>query len=170
MALTYKISPDTGSSAVDQNTSGDANHTLLLSGTGTKGDTIAVSYVSPTTGSTATLTTTVGVSGKWSLTTPTLADGAYQFTVIEKTASGAIVAQLAASSIWTIDTQTFVTFSGTATTASAAGVFLTGTAEAFDSVKITYRNSKGSLVTVGTATADASGHWTLTAPLACGAV
>jgi len=168
MALTYKISPDTGSSAVDQNTSGDANHTLLLSGTGTKGDTIAVSYVSPTTGSTATLTTTVGVSGKWSLTTPTLADGAYQFTVIEKTASGAIVAQLAASSIWTIDTQTFVTFSGTATTASAAGVFLTGTAEAFDSVKITYRNSKGSLVTVGTATADASGHWTLTAPLAAG--
>jgi hypothetical protein len=168
MALTSTISPDTGTSSLDRYSSGDASHRLVLSGSGTKNDTIVVTYLDPVSGSTVTATTKIGATGKWSLTTPTLADGSYQFTVAERNSSGALVAQLPPSQTWNIDTQTSVSFIGTSQTASSTNVVLKGTAEAFDSVQVTYVNSKGKVVAVGTATADASGAWTLTTALAAG--
>ena len=168
MALTSTISPDTGKSSADRYSSGDASHRLVLTGTGTKNDTIFVTYVNPVSGSSVTLTAIVDSKGKWSLTTPALADGNYQFTIVERTSSGALVAQLPPSQTWTLDTQTSVSFAGTSQTASSTGVVLNGTAEAFDTVQVTYVNSKGKVVTVGTATADASGKWSLSTTLAAG--
>ena len=167
MALTYTIGPDGGSSTSDRITSGDALHRLLLSGSATKGDTIRISYFDPATSTTRTLSTTVGSNGKWSLSTSTLADGSYQFNVVETNSKGSIVAQSTSAS-WTVDTQTNVSFSGTSLAGNAGAVSLTGAAEAFDTVKITYRAANGTQVTVGTATADASGKWSLSATLAAG--
>ena len=86
-AFSYAITPDTGSSSVDHVTSGNANHALVLSGTGTAGDFISISYINPTTHKTVTLKTTVASNGTWTTTTTTLADGSYTFTIGENGAS-----------------------------------------------------------------------------------
>ena len=72
MAFSYNIAPDTGSSSTDRLTSGNANHALVLSGTGTKGDAISITYVDPVTHATITLQTVVGNNGTWSTTTSSL--------------------------------------------------------------------------------------------------
>jgi large repetitive protein len=156
--FSYLISPDTGSSTQDHYTSGTATHQLTLSGTGAANDAISVSYLDPISHTTVTLTTTVLANGTWSLTTGSLAEGSYKFSITEK---GALKTSTT-SSTWVIDTHTDLTIANTASLVDQNTVLLTGTAESGDTVKITYVDPvTHQTVTVGTATTDSSGHWSL---------
>jgi Bacterial Ig-like domain len=162
--FSYDISPDTGLNTKDHYTSGGAAHELTLSGTGAANDAITISYRDPASHTTVTLTTTVQANGTWSLTTGSLAEGTYKFSFTE---SGTLKAS-ASSPNWVVDTHTDADISNNASFTNQNVVPLNGTAEAGDTVKVTYLDpGTQQTITVGTVTADSTGHWSLsTAALA----
>ena len=81
--FSYTIDPDNGSNTSDHYSSGNAAHALVLSGNGAKGDTIRVTYTDPVTHQLVTLTTIVQNSGSWSITTASLPEGQYVFSITE---------------------------------------------------------------------------------------
>jgi Ca2+-binding RTX toxin-like protein len=156
--FSYDISPDTANPQ-DHYTSGNATHQLVLSGTGAAGDTVTVSYLDPVSHTTVTLpSTTVLANGTWSLTTTSLAEGSYRFSITE---NGALKTS-ATSPTWVIDAHTTDTIANIASFSNQNTVQLTGTAEIGDTVRITYTDpATHQTVTVGTTTTDSTGHWSL---------
>jgi large repetitive protein len=112
-----------------------------------------------------TQTTTVGPDGKWTVTFPTtqVEPGEYEIPVVV-TATDAAGNSSVANDILVIDTTTSVAFVGEPggsdhvvnLAESAAGVVLNGTAEAGASVSVVWNGI------TRTATADATGHWSVT--------
>ena len=156
--FSYSISPDSGSDSHDNYTSGTATHQLVLSGTGAKNDQITVSYADPVTHTITKLTTTVQADGNWSISTGSLAEGSYNFSITEK---GTLKTSIT-SPPWVVDTHTNVTIANTASLTDQNTLPLTGTAELGDAIKVTYIDPvTHQTVTVGTTTTDSSGHWSL---------
>ena len=144
---------------------GEAGAPMTLEGTGVPGATVRVYDGDKPLGE-----TTVGADGKWKLTLPALAAGAYSLIAKLLDAGGK---ELVASQPLSI---TIPTPSGAAggppvitpptgdQLARAAPVELSGTAAPGSSIKL-YDGAK----LIGEATADADGNWTMTvAPLAAG--
>ena len=132
--FSYSISPDSGSDSHDNYTSGTATHQLVLSGTGAKNDQITVSYADPVTHTITKLTTTVQADGNWSISTGSLAEGSYNFSITEK---GTLKTSIT-SPLWVVDTHTNVTIANTASLTDQNTLPLTGTAELGDAIKVTY--------------------------------
>ncbi|WP_238179899.1 tandem-95 repeat protein, partial [Methylobacterium oxalidis] len=170
--FSYVVTPDSGASAADRYTSGNANHALIISGTGAANDSIIISYIDPVSKATKTLTTKVAKNGLWSITTASLNDGAYNLTVKE-TGTQPVSAIIPT---WFLDTKTNVTITGigpdtgrSATDGVTKGgtpITISGTAEASATVRVNYVDAKGNKGSLGPVTADASGKWSLKAPVA----
>ncbi|MFM2078579.1 MAG: Leukotoxin, partial [Actinomycetota bacterium] len=146
--------------------------TPTLKGTGEPGATVTVLDNGQPIG-----TTTVKPDGSWALTPTTpLADGPHSITATAADAAGNTTAPTAAIS-FTVDTsavvdpvitralddvplQTGVVANGGATNDTRPT--LEGTARAGDHVVVSYKDAAGATLVLGSATADATGHWTLT--------
>jgi hypothetical protein len=136
-----------------------ADNTPTVTGTAVPGSTITISI----DGSPLGTTTTADVDGNWSLVAPVLADGSHTVNAVAADAVGN-TSPASNTNTFTVDT-----------TAPAAPAVLTpanGSATADNTPTITGTAVAGSTVTVSidgnplatTATADAGGAWSLTAP------
>ncbi len=146
--------------------------TPTLKGTGEPGATVTVLDNGQPIG-----TTTVKSDGSWALTPTTpLADGPHNITATASDAAGNTTAPTAPLS-FTVDTsavvdpvitralddfapQTGVVANGGATNDRTPT--LEGTARAGDRVVVSYKDAAGATLVLGSTTADATGHWTLT--------
>jgi hypothetical protein len=125
--FSYSISPDSGSYSHDNYTSGTANHRLVLSGTGAKNDQITVSYADPVTHTITKLTTTVQADGTWNISTGSLAEGSYSFSITEK----GVLKTSITSPPWVVDTHTNVAIANTASLTDHNTFPLTGTTDSY---------------------------------------
>jgi hypothetical protein len=136
----------------------------VISGTGEVGATVALTIGGETQ------TTTVGEDGTWSVTfTPTqISTGEYssEVTIVTTDAQGN---STTATDTLVVDTETSASFDATqagdnvvSAAEMAAGVTLTGTAEAGATVKVTVMQDGNSTGVARTAVADANGNWSVT--------
>jgi len=151
---TIALSNDTGASAIDGITCNDA-----LKGAAEAGATVTVKEGTNTLG-----TAIADSSGNWTLTPAGLTDGTHTLTVSASDVAGNVSAQTGILT-FTLDTHTpalptvqLVQDSGVSPSDGITNNdALTGTAEAGATVTVTEGTTA-----LGTATADSSGHWTLT--------
>lgn len=152
---------DTGASSSDAITS---NTTPVFTGTGEANATVRLYE-----GSTLLGSTTADGSGKWSITSSTLASGSHDLTTKQTDAAGNVSATSAARAV-VIDTTAPAAATLTLSAGSDSGTkgdgitnittpVITGSAEASARVKL--YDSDGSTL-LGTTTADLSGKWSIT--------